>query len=628
MSKNKTINTVKQVDATTQKGFFKKLLAFIGPAYLVSVGYMDPGNWATDIAGGSQFGYTLIWVILLSNIMAILFQSLSARLGIVSGRDLAQASSSHYPKPVNFVLWILAEIAIISTDIAELLGTAIGISLIFKVPILWGVVITGFDTLLLLLLNKLGIRKMEAFIVLLIFIIGASFLAEIIISKPDYVNILSGFVPSLPNSTALYIGIGIIGATIMPHNLYLHSSLVQTRKFKRDEKGLRQAIKFNMIDSVVALNLAFFVNAAILIVAATVFYETGRYDVGDIIVADQLLEPILGTRLAPILFGIALIAAGQSSTITGTYAGQVVMEGYIHLRLQPWIRRLITRMLAIIPSVFVIVFYGESASGSLLILSQVILSLQLSFAVIPLIHFVSSKRFMKQYAIKIKAKLIAWILAAVILGLNILLVYNTLKDWFLDGANPLLYIIIIAIILAMIGLLIYIIVEPLFNIKRPPTKVSIHDLVTLPKIQNVKPIKRVALALDFSDGDSYILSHALHLFDKQTEFILIHIVESAGAEIYGDNISDQESKIDSQMLEDYGVELRKLGYANVEIKVGYGKPTIELPKIINNQSIDLAIFGSHGHKRLGEILFGSVFNRVQHKLKVPVMVAKYGIMPE
>ncbi|MGE0003030.1 MAG: Nramp family divalent metal transporter, partial [Candidatus Izemoplasmatales bacterium] len=463
MTKQTTSSNLKQVDTTNRKGFFRKLAAFIGPAYLVSVGYMDPGNWATDIAGGSQFGYRLIWIILLSNIMAILFQSLSSRLGIISGKDLAQASSSHYPKTVNFILWILSEIAIISTDIAELLGTAIGISLIFKVPILWGVVITGFDTLLLMVINKLGIRKMEAFIILLIFIIGASFLAEIIISQPDYQNILSGFVPSIPNATALYIGIGIIGATIMPHNLYLHSSLVQTRKIDRTPEGFRQAIKFNIIDSVIALNFAFLVNAAILIVAAAVFYESGRYDVGDIITAHQLLEPILGSNLAPILFGIALIAAGQSSTITGTYAGQVVMEGYIHLRLQPWVRRLITRLLAIIPALFVIITYGEGASAQLLILSQVILSLQLSFAVVPLIHFVSSKKFMKDYAIKVPMRVVAWFLAAVILGLNVVLVYNTMTAWLSSGVHIVVYLLVSLGILALIGLLVFSVVEPFLN---------------------------------------------------------------------------------------------------------------------------------------------------------------------
>ncbi|MDD3477366.1 MAG: Nramp family divalent metal transporter [Candidatus Izemoplasmatales bacterium] len=623
MTKQTTSSNLKQVDTTNRKGFFRKLAAFIGPAYLVSVGYMDPGNWATDIAGGSQFGYRLIWIILLSNIMAILFQSLSSRLGIISGKDLAQASSSHYPKTVNFILWILSEIAIISTDIAELLGTAIGISLIFKVPILWGVVITGFDTLLLMVINKLGIRKMEAFIILLIFIIGASFLAEIIISQPDYHNILSGFVPSIPNATALYIGIGIIGATIMPHNLYLHSSLVQTRKIDRTPEGFRQAIKFNIIDSVIALNFAFLVNAAILIVAAAVFYESGRYDVGDIITAHQLLEPILGSNLAPILFGIALIAAGQSSTITGTYAGQVVMEGYIHLRLQPWVRRLITRLLAIIPALFVIITYGEGASAQLLILSQVILSLQLSFAVVPLIHFVSSKKFMKDYAIKVPMRVVAWFLAAVILGLNVVLVYNTMTAWLSSGVHIVVYLLVILGILALIGLLVFIVVEPFLNKFRNPNKVSIHHLNTVPQIAKIEPYKKIALALDFSQSDSSVLSHTLHLSNFDTQILLIHIVESAGAEIYGDVIQDQETEIDSKMLEQYKKRLNELGYRNVVTEIGFGQPHLQIPKLVNDRQVDLIVFGSHGHRGFKDLMFGSVFDRVKHRLKVPMMVAKF-----
>ncbi len=611
-----------KVNVTDKKGFMKKLLAFIGPAYLVSVGYMDPGNWATDIAGGSQFGYKLIWIILLSNIMAIIFQSLSARLGIVSGKDLAQASSSHYPKKINFTLWILCEIAIISTDIAEVLGTAIGISLIFKIPIVYGVLITGFDTLLLMLINKLGVRKMEAFIVMLIFIIGASFLVEIFISQPDYKGILDGFIPSLPNQTALYIGIGIIGATIMPHNLYLHSSLVQTRKYKRDKAGLKQAMKFNLIDSVVALNVAFLVNAAILVVAAAVFYETGNYGVGDILTAHRMLEPILGSKLAPILFGIALIAAGQSSTITGTYAGQVVMEGYIHLRLQPWVRRIITRLLAIIPALFVIIIYGESASASLLILSQVILSLQLSFAVVPLIHFVSSKRFMKDFVISIKMRVVSWFLAGIIMVLNIVLVADTLKEWFKSDSSIIIYTLVTVIILLLIGLLVYIIIEPLFMREKDRKTASIHHLSSVPMILKVEPYKSIALALDFSQSDQSILSHTVQMTQPDTEIVLMHIVESAGAAIYSDEIEDQETNIDEMMLENYAKTLRDLGYKHVRTAIGFGKPKTTLPKLIKDHNVDLVIFGSHGHRAISDLLFGSVFEKVKHQIEVPILIAK------
>src|SRR6185503_6773214 len=380
------------VDTTsTRRPGWRKVLSFFGPAYLVSVGYMDPGNWATDLAGGSKYGYSLIWVLLMSNIMALLLQSLSARLGIVRGRDLAQANRETYPRPINLMLYVLAEIAIAACDLAEVLGMAIGIQLLTGLPLVWGVLITVLDTFLFLLLQRLGMRKMEAFIIALVAIIGISFLIEILLAKPDLGQVATGFIPSIPGNEALYIAIGIIGATVMPHNLYLHSALVQTRKFKRDDKGIKRALKLNFIDSTIALNLAFFVNAAILVLAATVFFKTGRTDVGEIKTAHELLNQFLGTKLAPTLFAIALIAAGQSSTITGTLAGQIVMEGYLHLRINPWIRRLLTRLIAIIPAVIVILINGEENIDSLLILSQVILSLQLGFAIIPLIHFTSDK---------------------------------------------------------------------------------------------------------------------------------------------------------------------------------------------------------------------------------------------
>ena len=362
------------VQITEKKGW-RSILAFLGPAYLVSVGYMDPGNWATDLAGGSQFGYTLIWVLLMSNIMAILLQSLSSRLGIVSGRDLAQANHEAFPPPVNFVLYLLAEIAIAATDLAEVLGMAIGIHLLTGLPLLFAVSITVLDTLLLLLLQKMGIRKMEAFIIALVAIVGFSFLFEILLAKPSPGAIIQGFVPSLPNNQALYIAIGIIGATVMPHNLYLHSALVQTRKIPKTTEGIKRALKWNFIDSAIALNIAFLVNAAILILAAKVFFETGRTGVAELKDAHSLLHELLGSKLAPALFAIALIAAGQSSTITGTLSGQIVMEGYLQLRINPWIRRLLTRLIAIVPALVIIYINGEHQLDKLLILSQVVLSL-------------------------------------------------------------------------------------------------------------------------------------------------------------------------------------------------------------------------------------------------------------
>jgi manganese transport protein len=387
------------VDVTNRKGW-RKLFAFLGPAYLVSVGYMDPGNWATDIAGGSQFGYTLIWVLLMSNLMALLLQSLSARLGIVRQLDLAQASRSSYHPVVNFCLWILAEIAIAATDLAEVLGMAIGLQLLFGLPLIWGVSLTVLDTLLLLVLQSYGMRKTEAFIIALVGTIGVSFLLEMFWAKPDMGELMKGFIPSIPNDTALYIAIGIIGATVMPHNLYLHSSLVQTRRIDTSEKGIWSAIKYNLIDSTIALNAAFFVNAAILILAASTFFRAGMYEVSDIQDAYKFLSPMLGNEWASIMFGVALIAAGQSSTITGTLSGQIVMEGYLNLRIAPWLRRLITRLIAIIPAYIVILLYGEGRTGELLVFSQVVLSLQLGFAIIPLIHFTSDKEKMGVFAIK------------------------------------------------------------------------------------------------------------------------------------------------------------------------------------------------------------------------------------
>jgi manganese transport protein len=367
------------IDTTGTMSWRRRFFLFIGPAFMVCVGYMDPGNWATDIAGGSQYGYKLLWVLLMSNIIALMLQSFCARLGIVAGRDLAQASRETYPKYVNYILYGLAEIAIAACDLAEVLGMAIGLKLLFGLPLIWGVLIAAFDTFLILFLQQKGIRYLELMIFSLVAIIGFSFMAELFFAKPDIGEMMKGFIPSIPDSNALYIAIGIIGATVMPHNLYLHSALVQTRRNGNDEKSIRNAIKFSFFDSAIALNLAFFVNAAILIVSAAVFYKNGFNTVASIQNAHDLLQPLVGERLAPTLFAIALIAAGQSSTITGTLAGQIVMEGYLDLRISPWLRRLITRSLAIIPAVIVLYIFGETEADEMLVLSQVVLSLQLGF---------------------------------------------------------------------------------------------------------------------------------------------------------------------------------------------------------------------------------------------------------
>lgn len=440
---------------------WKKILAFFGPAYLVSVGYMDPGNWATDIAGGSKFGYTLIWVLLMSNIMALLLQSLAARLGIVRQRDLAQANRETYPPFVNFLLYILAEIAIAATDLAEVLGMAIGIQLLTGLPLIWGVSITVLDTFLLLFLQRLGMRTMEAFIITLVGIVGISFLAEILLAKPDLGEVAGGLIPSIPNDEALYIAIGIIGATVMPHNLYLHSALVQTRKIRNSKGSIRRALKFNFIDSAIALNIAFLVNSAILVLAATVFFKSGRTDVAEIRDAHELLAPLLGSGIAPILFAVALIAAGQSSTVTGTLAGQIVMEGYLRLKLNPLLRRLITRLLAIIPAVIVILIYGEKEVDSLLIFSQVVLSMQLGFAIIPLIHFVSDRSKMGEFTIKPFVQMLAWIVAAILVYLNVQLLFGEARDYFNSSESIIGKTLIIAATTLLLFLLIYIIIYPL-----------------------------------------------------------------------------------------------------------------------------------------------------------------------
>ncbi len=402
--------------------FWKKMLAFSGPGYLVAVGYMDPGNWATDLAGGSAFGYTLLSVILLSNLMAILLQSLCARLGIVTGRDLAQACRDHYSRPVAIGLWLLCEIAICACDLAEVIGSAIALNLLFKIPLVWGVCITALDVLAVMYLQNKGFRYIEALVITLILVIGGCFLLEIIFARPNLVEVLGGFVPKfeiVKNPAMLYVAIGILGATVMPHNLYLHSSIVQTRKYEQNAEGKREAIKFATIDSTTALMFALFINAAILIVSSATFHSRGQHEVAEIQDAYRLLSPTLTVPIASVVFALALLASGQNSTLTGTLAGQIVMEGFLNIRLRPWLRRLITRLIAIVPAVICTALYGESSTARLLVFSQVVLSLQLSFAVIPLILFTSDRRKMGEFAIPLGMKLLAWLTAGTIVALNV-----------------------------------------------------------------------------------------------------------------------------------------------------------------------------------------------------------------
>jgi len=605
------------VDTTRKKVGWRRVLSFLGPAYLISVGYMDPGNWATDLQGGSKFGYTLMWVLLMSNLMALLLQGLSARLGIVRGIDLAQANRKEYSGPINFVLYILAEIAIAACDLAEVLGMAIGIQLLTGLPLAWGVAITIFDTFILLYLQKKGIRKMEAFIIGLIAIVALSFLIEILFAQPHLGEVVKGLIPSLPNNDALYIAIGIIGATVMPHNLYLHSALVQTRKIDRTENGIKEAIKYSRMDSGIALNLAFLVNAAILILAATVFFKTGHSDVASIKGAYVLLPGFLG-NLAPKLFAIALIAAGQSSTITGTLAGQIVMEGYLQLRINPWVRRLITRLLAIIPALLVILIYGEKDVDALLIFSQVILSLQLGFAVIPLIHFVSDRKTMGIHTINIPTKIAAWLIAAVLVFLNLQLLFSQANGMWATTGSLSKFLLVLSGIL-FIALLLYVTIQPWFIQNRKPVSIQIHPEIDPEKVFTIPKFNCIAVALDFSENDEKLLAFAIGQGKENSRYLLIHIVESASARMFGPQSDDYETRNDKQRMDLYVDQLKLKGIV-AEGHLGFGKRTKEIAAIAKNNNADMLVVGAHGHTGLKDFIYGETVNSVRHELKIPVLI--------
>ncbi len=621
MSEKSLSEVHESVDVNKTKGRFRKLLAFIGPAYLVSVGYMDPGNWATDIAGGSRFGYSLIWILLMSNLMALLLQSLAARLGIVKGWDLAQASRQQYPTWVNVSLYAFAEIAIAATDLAEIIGMAIGLNLLFDLPLIWGVVITVFDTFLLLFLINKGIRRLELFIISLVAIIGLSFIAQMFIVQPEIVPLMKGFIPGDLSGEALYIAIGIIGATVMPHNLYLHSSLVQTRRFSRDEQGIRTALKFNFIDSTIALNAAFFVNAAILVLAASAFYKNGYNDVVDISNAHELLKGLFG-NLAPTLFAIALIAAGQSSTVTGTLAGQIVMEGYLNLRISPWLRRIITRAIAVAPAVFTILYLGEEKLGELLILSQVVLSIQLGFAIVPLIHFSSSKAIMGEFRISKWMTIVSWIVAIVIIGLNMKLVIEEVSG-FLEseyGDIFILKLFVLLVVIFAVSLLIWIIAAPLFK-KIIHKQIIPHGGAMSLKLKKVESFKNIGIAVDFTSTDMASISYAIHLGGIKANYVLIHVVESAAAMQYEGQVEDSETKADREYLLSYTNELSQKGY-NIKPCLGFGNRVEAISKFVKEENTDLLIMGAHGHQTMKDFIFGSTVESVRHKLEIPVLVVK------
>ena len=611
------------IDTTIPKKGFRKIFSFLGPAYLISVGYMDPGNWATDIEGGSTYGYALIWVLLMSNLMALLLQGLSARLGIVRGRDLAQANRETYPRGINFILYLLAEVAIAACDLAEVLGMAIGIQLLTGLPLVWGVSITVLDTFLLLYLQRLGMRKMEAFIIALVGIIFVAFFIQIFMAAPDVGSIVKGFIPSFPNKnnptdgTALFLAVGIIGATVMPHNLYLHSALVQSRKIDRTDFGIKQAIKFNRIDTTIALNLAFFVNAAILVLAGTLFFGTEYAGTKEIQDAHELLPSFLGGA-APILFAVALIAAGQSSTVTGTLAGQIIMEGYLSLRINPMLRRLITRMVAIVPALIVILIYGERSVGDLLVMSQVILSMQLGFAVIPLIYFVSDKKTMGKFAINNITKITAGAIAAVLVYLNLRLLVEKSMVIF-EGDNILPKILLVGAAIFFGSILFYITFFPLFKKKVVEKSIEMHGAENMLPTLEIPSYNNIAIALDFSKDDHKIIAYALGQGNPQSNFLLVHIVESASANLWGEQSDDHETNKDKQQLLSYVAQLQERGL-KATAELGYKNRVKEIVRIVKDKKADLIVMGAHGHTGVKDILYGETVNAVRHELKIPVLI--------
>ncbi len=615
----------RSVDVEHHASKWKRLAAFLGPAYLISVGYMDPGNWATDIEGGSRFGYALIWVLLMSNLMAVLLQTLSARLGIASGRDLAQSCRDNYSRPVSYALWFVCEIAIAACDLAEVLGTAIGLNLLFHIPMLGGIVITAVDSILLLAIQNMGVRKFEAFILSLVFTVGLCFLYELLLAEPSWSLVASGFAPSLPPE-ALYVAIGIIGATVMPHNLYLHSALVQTRSFAATDEGKRRAARYNLFDTAIALNAAFFVNAAILILAASVFWKNNLV-VTQLQQAHELLAPMLGTKAAAVAFALALLAAGQSSTLTGTLAGQIVMEGFLNFKMRPFLRRLITRLLAIIPAVLVLLSSGESGTYSLLILSQVVLSLQLPFAVIPLIHFTSSERIMSTLRSALWVRVLAWLSAAIIVSLNLRLAYSTISEWIGSSSNPtLISIIVLPIAAALLLLLLIVTFQPWIRTKTQRGVASWESVVAglgnLNQADNAPNFRHIAVALAHDDADTRILRHACALCrNHNAELLLIHVVEGAVGSVFGAQTFDAETRSDEEYVQKVAEALQAQGI-RCSSYLGYGSAPREIIRIVHETHADALVMGGHGHRGIKDLVFGATISPVRHALSIPVLIIR------
>ncbi len=603
--------------------WWRRMFAFAGPAYMVAVGYMDPGNWATDIAAGSQFGYRLLWVLVMANFMAILLQTLAARLGLVTGRDLAQACRDNYNPFVRWCLFILCEIAIAACDLAEVLGTAIGLHLLTGIPMIWGVAITVLDVLLLLAMHRSGIRRLEAFIICLIAMVAACFVVEMFLAKPSISGIAAGLIPSGLNPEALYIAIGVLGATVMPHNLYLHSSLVQSRNVNRTKAGIAQGTRFNLIDSSIALNAALFVNAGILIMAAAAL---GGVKVEGIMDAHKLLENILGTSVAPILFAIALIGAGQSSTITGTLAGQITMEGFLHFRMRPWLRRLITRSLAIIPAMVVISMTGDHGTEQLLIFSQVVLSLQLPFAVVPLVKFTSSRRKMKDFANRWWLKILAWAIALVIISLNGKLVYDQFTQWTHDAGKYGWVVLATAgpLVLGLFALLFYLIFCPDTEPQAPAAAEA--GKVIDDALAQAQVFRRIGVALEAAQTDSFMLAEAIALAKMHgAQLILLHVVEGVGGQVFGPYSDDNEARHDESYLHSLADRLRRPDAKmpdNVIPVLGYGNVPQEIVRLVKDERIDMLVMGGHGHHAVGDVVHGETIDAVRHRVKVPVLTVR------
>jgi manganese transport protein len=609
---------------TMHVGVWRRMFAFAGPAYLVSVGYMDPGNWATDLEGGARFGYRLLWVLVMSNAMAVLLQTLSARLGIVSGRDLAQACRETYPRLITYALWVLCEIAIAACDLAEVLGAAIGLNLLFHLPLLAGVAITAADTLLVLWFQRFGIRIIEAVILALITVIATCFCIEIFLSKPAISEMATGLIPRLSTQN-LYIAIAILGATVMPHNLYLHSALVQTRQIGRTREAKHIACHYNFIDSLVALNGALLVNAAILVVAGTVFFKRAIL-VTEIQQAHLLLAPLLGTSVASVVFAIALLCSGQSSTLTGTLAGQIVMEGFLNFRMRPWLRRLVTRSLAIIPAAITIYVAGEHGVYQLLILSQVILSMQLPFAIIPLVHFTSDRNRMGEFTNRTWIIILSWVTAVVILALNVWLMGQSIRDWLAAAGGWRPYVILLLSVtgLFLLALLIWITVEPVLTrrgarfgrapITLPATAVSAAEAPVY---------SRILVPLDHTALDHLAIAHAAAMARMHhAKLYLLHVEEGVTSQVYGSLSSTAEVEAGRKYLDEIVDSLRAEGL-DVETMVAHSSnPNREIVRCAREIHPDLLVMGAHGHGGLKDLIFGTTINSVRHKLRIPLLVVR------